>query len=147
MREHKYRFWDKQDKKMIYAEEAVNSKEVFAIGLHGLPIVIDEDSFNPYSSKGVTAWNIDNRMLPMQSLGHTDINGKEIYESDLVQDIDGIIDVVEWVEDIDTDRDWQHCTGFLIDLRRSIYCKDSRLNVEIVGNLYETPHLAPEEVR
>lgn len=81
----------------------------------------------------------------MDYTGRKDINGREIYESDLVQDIDGSIDVVEWVEDIDTERDWQHCTGFLIDLCRSIKCQDGRLNVEVIGNLYETPHLFPQE--
>jgi hypothetical protein len=126
MRELKFRAWDPEEKKMYDIQSIDFARQQFWV----------KHDLCSYSFGVVPI---------LQYTGLKDINGKEIYESDLVQAIDGTIDLVEWVQDIDTDRNWQHCTGFLIDLLpTSIHCKDSRLNVEVIGNLYETPELAPK---
>jgi hypothetical protein len=70
-----FRFWDKFERKMIYPEDAKNSKEVLAIGLHGLPITVDLDSFR---DGGVVAWNVDHRYVPMQWTGYRDKSGKDL---------------------------------------------------------------------
>lgn len=59
---------------MIYAEDAKNHKTVLAIGLHGLPIAVDEDSFRDGQ---IVGWNVDHRYVPMLSTGLKSKTGKE----------------------------------------------------------------------
>jgi len=66
MRQIKFRAWDKQDEKMYYPEQ-----KVFCIDLSG--------NIRQHPSLGV----IDDVVL-LQFTGMLDINGKEIYEGDIV---------------------------------------------------------------
>jgi hypothetical protein len=130
----KYRLWDKQENRMIYADEATKSKDVYAIGLHGLPIIVDADSFKPDQTDQVTAWNVDHCMIPMQSLERQDKHGKEIYVGDIITHPphwhdQSEITVVEHIH--------QFCGDF------GHY--GSEEDIEVVGNLYETPQLAPKK--
>lgn len=130
MRERKYRAWNTETGKMIDLHSVTPlalDPTLVALGTQGVFL-----PFQPH-------------VVIMDYIGLKDINGKEIYESDIVRDGGGYVGVVEWCEHIDTDRDWQYATGFLIDMRDSVTGRDFELtNVEVIGNLYETPHLAPK---
>jgi hypothetical protein len=89
----------------------------------------------------------------MDYVGHQDINGVDIYESDLVR-IEhpsmliqfGTIGVINYacgryVIDIGTQT---HGLNLFIDRRFRRYAKPV---LEVVGNVWEQPELAPKEVR
>ena len=75
-----------------------------------------------------------------QYTGLQDSKGKEIYEEDLLQDENGIGEV-EWVQ--------EHCAFLVFTRNPSQYHKiesDGVLkNTEIIGNIYEHPHLLEVE--
>ena len=72
-----------------------------------------------------------------QFTGLIDKNGKEIYEGDIWKDQRGHIDVVEWDTDIDTDRGWEICHGYLFMLSP----EDDERTIEVIGNVWENPEL------
>ena len=69
MREIKFRFWDKENKKMIYGAE-----ETYDYGASGVPIM--EDNF------GLLLKNSGEYV--MQYTGIKDKDGKEVYEGDII---------------------------------------------------------------
>lgn len=66
----------------------------------------------------------------MQFTGLHDKNGKEIYESDILQ-LDGMNIIVEWIHD-------EHRLGW----SPYISC-NGNTGFEIIGNIYESPELLP----
>ncbi len=70
MREIKFRFWDKENKKMIYGAE-----ETYDYGASGIPIM--EDNF------GLLLKNSGECV--MQYVGVKDENGVEVYEGDIIR--------------------------------------------------------------
>lgn len=120
------RLWDKVNKRMIYAEEAKESKQVLAIGLHGLPIAVDADSFKDGE---IVGWNVDHVHVPMRRAGPLDVHGKKIFEGDIVKwDYKGLdyIRLVQWDND-----------------QAMFLPNDMKGEVEIIGNIYEHPELIP----
>lgn len=70
---------------MIYAEEMQKSKNLLAIGLHGLPIAVDSDSFR---KEEIIGWNVDHRFEVMQSTRFEDRNEREVFFGDILEDPD-----------------------------------------------------------
>jgi YopX protein len=134
MRERKLRVWDKHNHIMIYAEDAQDSKDLLAIGLHGLPIAVDRDSFR---GDKITGWNVDHRLIRMDSTGLMDAKGTEIYEGDIV-DIEGI----GGAEILMKDGQWVTHNEDQPEACGSLYgwlCP-----IQVIGNIYEPP---PEILR
>lgn len=77
---------------------------------------------------------------PMQYTGLKDKNRKEIYESDIVKTVNNYhngdrVGVVTW-----------EVNGYFIVQEKDLYCpgidsSDHSPNIEVIGNLYETPEL------
>jgi hypothetical protein len=136
----KFRMWDKNEKVMIYADEAKNSKNLLAIGLHGLPIAVDRDSFR--KDDEIIGWNVDHYLIPMQFTGLHDKNGKEAYQDDLVNLFDRSIYHIERDENYARFQlRWISGQCELIN----IYDMSLIQYGEIVGNVYENANLLPEE--
>jgi hypothetical protein len=137
----KYRLWDKQDKKMIMPSDVQDSKNLLAIGLHGLPIAVDRDSFR---DGGIMGWNVDHRYVSMQFASRKDRRGTEIYAGDIVrvwiQSHSGPMEVREsWIVWNDARGMWQLENGLAtLDI-------DKTVALEIIGNRYEHPDLLPKK--
>jgi hypothetical protein len=153
----KYRLWDKQDKKMIYPEDAQDSKNLLAIGLHGLPIAVDQDSFR---DGGVVGWNVDHRYVPMLSVGLPDKQGKEIYQDDFVHydRFDSLFKVVwcngkgrylrgqlGWILEDDIFCSVGHTVELEAHLETFENDREEYFNGEVIGNEYENPELKEQQ--
>jgi uncharacterized phage protein (TIGR01671 family) len=142
MKEIKFRAWEKIEKRMIYAEEAKNSKSLLAVGFHGLPIAVDSGSFR---DDEIIGWNIDHRLELMQYTGLKDCKGKDIYEGDVVKVsyFDGYFSVGWGVfEDccihVETWMLFPGCNRLVWD------CASSS---EVIGNVHDNPALLTEGER
>ena len=81
---------------------------------------------------GIGLWDfirLDHYTL-MQYTGLNDVNGKEIYEGDVVK-WDGDVMAVEW----------EQVTASFIMVDDMGYKFDSEDRIEVIGNIYETPEL------
>lgn len=89
----------------------------------------------------------------MQFTGVLDCNGKEICEGDIVQGDQRDAAIVDWDQAITTDRDWHFASGLSINLSDTTIqtlisgrgFQYQLLNVEVIGNVYESPELIPQE--
>ena len=143
MRELRFRVWDTLEKRMLTERDADRLQELgpslLAIGLHGLPICIDETSF---SEKEIIGWNRDHNLMVMQYTGRKDAYGADIYEKDILRVIhlhDGheeywmqpngpaIPTVIEWNEEM---------AGWNVPY--------DTYNFEVIGNIYQHPQLLKE---
>ncbi|WP_156666098.1 YopX family protein [Rhodococcus sp. HS-D2] len=90
---------------------------------------------------------------PQQYTGLKDMKGVEIYEGDVVayDTEDGICAaVVEWVKDVDPDRDLSPIVGpgylFVDPFQVREYEEDEdAIELEVIGNIYENPGLTGEQ--
>ena len=116
-REIKFRAWHKDLKKM------------FKIG----QITLEEGTWNfEPNDRGFIGMSIpyQTSFVLMQYTGLHDKNGKEIYEGDIVKDVDdGKIGVIKFIENM---------TGFFL-----VYgeCISSICEVEVIGNVWENGYL------
>lgn len=120
-RKIKFRVWDKYNKEMLGVENLD-----FEYG----ELSIRTDMYNDYYSP--------KDMILMQYIGLKDINGKEIYEGDIVELIfeeDGETltgkGIVKYLDD------W---TGFFC-VSFDGNCTSSILNPRVIGNIYENKEL------
>jgi uncharacterized phage protein (TIGR01671 family) len=118
MREIKFRAWDEVHKKMYFPERLFCKKDgtVWHVDLGDTSRIIGQQGFKL-----------------MQYTGLKDKNGTEIYEGDIVRyksffSSDYVLGVVEYTEQAE----------WAVDMRllSRIYS-----NVEVIGNIYEHPHL------
>jgi len=151
MREIKFRFWDKENKKMIYGAE-----ETYDYGASGVPIM--EDNF------GLLLENSGEYI--MQYVGVKDKYGKEIYEgdivktklksieSDFIKTKDHIFTIVYselWRAYglIDTKNSffslWRFSEKLIKMIKdEAVFCDNRDFfenDLEIIGNIYENPEL------
>lgn len=136
----KFRIFDQTQNRMIYAEEAVDMKIVLAIGLHGLPIVVDRDSFK---RDEIAAWNVDHNRIPLQWTGFTDKKGVDIYAGDIVRSDPG--DAAGAMENrvYEVYFDWGKFMLRNRDGKVPVWDVASSEN-EILGNIYMNQELLPE---
>lgn len=138
MREIKFRAWDKRFKLMLYPDNFYNEY----ISADGKVIEIEE--WSDYSGGGFHTNDVSQDYILMQYTGLKDKTGKEIYEGDVVQILlphESFI--VEW-DEIGTGYLFHHTE----DTKRThgidyyeFEDKSGSLGFEVIGNIYEHPHL------
>ena len=120
IREIKFKFWLSHTQKMTYEHSLIDIAH-----LH---------------------WDFTKDIIPLQYTGLKDKNGKEIYEGDILENDNGIIYTVVWIEQI---------SGFYLQQpnthrgKEIISCAASKVANEpmllfkeaIIGNIYENPEL------
>lgn len=147
MREIKFRAWDPACDHMIYSDCA-EEDYWWRIGEDGIsiewydPCIVKLTPDGPVETDG---WVEISNSVVMEYTGNKDKNGKEIYESDIIQIKDRF---VMWsrssgqiVEDVNAIVVWGG-TGFIP--RRSANTRLWILDMEqyeVVGNIYENPEL------
>lgn len=128
MREIKFRAWEKTSESMVYDVQNVSRKRI-----------IGESACESFQEV-VDSWEYET----MQYTGLKDKNGKEIYEGDVVEYLDGEFSFIAKVA-------WSDWMWYLegINPKESFMFDDVADNetadVEIIGNIYENPELLEDE--
>jgi len=147
MREIKFRMWHKEQAKMYSAEE---------LGEDQLTLMPDGRGFANISGDNTKLSQIDNgrKMVPLQCTGLLDVNGKEIYEGDIVLKTfrDRPYSRSAKSKKIKCEVYWDcHESGFAqsewaikeLEPLGNSRCYDGGplFMVEVIGNIYEDNHL------
>lgn len=138
MREHKYRVWHNGAMYAVYNIQ-FNGDGSYRIEM------IDENDPHSYYRATVDASNL------MDYTGVTDCAGRDIYESDVVRithtsllipaNTIGVVSYASARYVIDTHAH-THGLNMFVDRRYRRYGKP---HIEVVGNVWEHPHLAPKK--
>ena len=125
----KYRAWDKHGRKMFSEDELIIwNNNVYAN---------DSEKLSCDYLKG---WSIDEQYL-MQSTGLADINGKEIFEGDILK----VTDKHSWLEVVSFSEKKAMFVSKEIGFPESPLWElfnTVLFEIEIIGNIYENPELA-----
>ena len=136
MREIKFRVWDKKNKKMYYGYEPDRPN---MIDLDGNLYITGAGNKDEYGGPTdyISGCDQENYIL-MQYTGRKDVNGKEIYEGDIIADDAGrIIGYVIYDE-----------TSAVYLLKFELggdYYLNRFTEYKIIGNIYQNPELLEEE--
>lgn len=130
-REIKFRAWDSKNDFMFYHDENGEFERKIDGCRVGSDFNIQELLFNPYEC-----------LIRMQYTGLNDINGKEMFEGDIVKCGYGIGKIifrvgcfmVEWIDDKGSYNE------FLFS-QKGVYSRDGDDRFEIIGNLFQNPEL------
>ena len=122
-REIKFRAWDTDKKVLVHETDLDILKNIFHIDF------MDKEIGPPPIIYNIGRYN-DNVL--MQFTGLKDMNGKDIYEGDIISDPMGIGQIV-----FDSG---SFCIKWNDNPNESILILESEL-LEIIGNLFETPEL------
>ncbi|MCD8916348.1 YopX family protein [Staphylococcus simulans] len=118
----KFRAWDKQEQTIKKVTSiCFDGNAVVSIGI----VPEGEHAIKAYPSKDFKI---------MQSTGLNDIDGEEIYESDIVRNSYGELYVVEWL-------DGSFVLTEFYNGGYDHYIIDSSTDYEVLGNIYEKPEL------
>lgn len=136
---NKFRVWDQINEKMIYPEdEEAGTRGQFpvtlAVGLHGLPVAFDKDSFK---QNEIIGWNVDNSRVVMRCSGIDDKEGSLLWDGDLRLHGGKLYKIVDH--------------GFVMKFERNLVefgendwfdvTEDTAYESTLVGTYYEKPHL------
>lgn len=149
MREIKFRAWDKERERMIFQHEMNNSLEnkeyYFSLSEDRVELLYHDEDYSAY---------VGCKAEIMQYTGIKDINGKEIYEGDIVKFLDEEMIYsdcgIEYDEFINTGKvifshdelmGWD-ITNRHMDLEEVWHYREY---IEVVGNTYENPELLEGE--
>lgn len=128
----KFRAWNKEDKRWIDPVIDLVAIDMFSGDLYYDCRCVGADAFY------VPKKDIINLQ---QYTGLKDINSNEIYEGDIVKNqYRDQIYVIEWDNEITgfTQRCGTHTTHFFMDWTKD---KNTKYNIEIIGNIYDNPEL------
>ena len=128
----KFRAWDK-------VSETMHKVEGIRFGINGAR-VISLAEMNRYNNNH-TRWHTDIELL--QSTGLFDKNGKEIFEGHIVKDTDGYVGYIAFLKQE---------MGYVVvyktyDKRLGHRYRLDDGHLEILGNIYEHPHLLGEDTQ
>jgi uncharacterized phage protein (TIGR01671 family) len=123
MKKLKFRGWDTKKKKMYSAED---------MGKDELTLSVNGKGFVNVSGADTRLSQYYTHIIPLQYTGQNDINGKEIYENDIVKLNDGQIAYVG--------RDFDDNAGFDFYFNGE-FSGRTWSGCEVIGNIYENPEL------
>jgi uncharacterized phage protein (TIGR01671 family) len=123
MREIKFRAWDKSDKSKSdlprMSPKVWTPTELMEASIRTQKVLYDDD------------------FIWMQYTGLKDMNGKEIYEGDVLKDLHSQIHGIRWIQD-EGNLKAVFMDGFDNDQYR--HFRDIQF-MEVIGNIYENPEL------
>ena len=146
-REIKFRAWDTEKKEMCYDGHIDQYDDGFDSGSTSLSICFNGQINAQIGDDGGKngLWEHDanikkDRLILMQYTGLKDKNGKEIYEGDIVKNLEhGHVFSVEWGIENESYAGWSGVwqgKTFVAPLYNG-----PLVNCEIIGNIYENPEL------
>lgn len=124
----KFRAWDSEENKMIYTEDS----GLVLFMLRNIGDGIDAEEAVPDNSEDGFYRKKLEHLQYMQFTGLHDKNGVEIYEGDIFKCSLGCVASVEWEKE-------GRFIGFTSE--RSILYVNREPAVEVIGNIYQHPHL------
>ena len=126
MREIKFRAWDVLGKRMFYGVGVRENRVMFTPEIYQSTWNVGENFLE--ATKNFEKYNF----IPMQFTGLHDKNGKEIYEGDIIQEVDLNTRIYQVLWD-----DFRWVLQAKITQR---HFKDA-FQMEVIGNIYENPEL------